>query len=431
MNRTLGSLGRLVLATGLCIAAMIAACSSSGETDVSTEGAGGSGMNGAGATSGIGGNVFTASGGSGGDGGLDACAGEEHVGDLTPVDVVIMLDQSGSMSSPANGGTIWELVTGALSDFVADPASDGLGVGLQYFPLPDGACDSCSTCNSPNLQLTDTATNICCCAYNTNQTCALPNGTSCPSGGVCFNGACFSGGSNATCSAAEYANLEVAVDVLPGNGNQVTMSLPNHGPRGLTPTAPALQGAIDAATTRAIAHPDHAVAVVLATDGVPTECDPQDTAQIAAIAAAAANATPPILTFVIGIGNVAGMNEIAFAGGTDQAYVINVGNAGEQFLQALNDIRGSLLACEFDMPEPDMGEIDIDLVNVQLTPEGGMKQTIPQVSSAGECSAAGGWYYDDPVNPSRIILCPQTCEEVKALSMATINIVLGCKTVVF
>jgi hypothetical protein len=248
---------------------------------------------------------------------------------------------------------------------------------------------------------------------------------------VCFSGACYSGGSNATCNASDYANLEVAVGTLPAVASAVTMSLPNHGPRGLTPTAPALQGAIDAASLYAMANPEHQVAVVLATDGVPTECDPQAIPDIAAIAAAAANATPPILTFVIGIGNVAGMNEIAIAGGTNQAYVINVGNAGEQFLQALNDIRGSLLACEFDIPVPTMGDVDFDLVNVQLTPDGGMTETIPQVSSAQECTDAGGWYYDDPSAPTRIIVCPKTCDRVKALNNAAIKIVLGCKTVVF
>lgn len=427
----LGRWGRFALVLGAGIATMIAACSSSGDADEST-GAGSGAMNGAGGhQSGVGGDIFSGSGGNGGGGGLEECAGDEHVGNLTPVDVVIMLDQSGSMSSPVGNSTIWDLVTGALGDFVADPLSDGMGVGLQYFPLPDGPCDSCNSCNSPNLQLTDTGTNTCCCSYPTGQGCAVANGTACPTGGVCFNGTCYSGGNSATCSGADYAALEVPVGLLPMNGTNITASLPNHGPRGLTPTAPALQGAIDAAAAYAAQKPEHQVAVVLATDGVPTECDPQDVGQIAAIAAAAANATPPVLTFVIGIGNVAGMDQIAMAGGTDQAYVINAGNAGDQFLEALNEIRGSLLACDFEMPVAEMGEADPNLVNVELTPAGGTPQTIPQVSGADACTAAGGWYYDDPLNPSRIILCPATCDQVKNLNDATIKIVLGCKTVVF
>ncbi len=428
MELSLGRLGTFAAVLVVGVATTIAACSSSGETNALTSGAGTE--SGAGGQ-GVGGSIFSGAGGNGGSGGLEECAGDEHVGNLTPVDVVIMLDQSGSMASPVGGSTIWELVTGAIDTFVAAPESDGLGVGLQYFPLPDGPCNSCTGCNTPNLQLTDTGTGTCCCSYPTGQGCSLPNGTACPSGGVCFGGTCYSGGNNGTCSAADYAALEVPIALLPGNGGDITTSLGNHGPRGLTPTGPALQGAIDAAAAHAAANPEHAVAVVLATDGVPTECDPQAIDQIAALAAAAANATPPVRTFVIGIGNVAGMNEIALAGGTDGAFVINVGNAGDEFLDALNEIRGSLLACDFAMPVPDMGEADPNLVNVELTPDGGTPTTIPRVPSAADCTAAGGWYYDDPANPSRIILCPASCDEVKSLNMATIKIVLGCKTIVF
>jgi len=403
-------------------ALVAAACSGGSETDEAS----GTLSNG---TS-VGGSILSSSGGSG-TGGLDECASETHEGKLTPVDVVIVLDQSGSMSTDVGGQTIWQLVTDALGDFVGAQESMGLGVGLQYFPLPDGACATCTGCNLPNLQVTDPQSNVCCCSPPTGQSCALSNGTACPTGGICFNGQCYSGGNNATCDANDYAALDVAIDTLPNNAAPIVASLGGHGPHGLTPTAPALEGGIQAASAYAASHPDHAVAVVLASDGVPTECDPQDISQIATIVAAAASATPPVLTFVIGIGDTAALNAIAQAGGTQQAFLVSTnGNAGEQFLDALNVIRGSLLSCEFEIPEPEMGELDFNLVNVKLTPAGEQGQIIPQVASAADCGANGGWYYDNPQSPTKIMLCPATCDLVKSLNEATVDIVLGCATVV-
>jgi hypothetical protein len=402
-------------------AAIFAACS--GDSD--TEDDSGSGTNG----TNVGGNNFTA-GSGGGTGGLDECASETVDGELTPVDVVIVFDQSGSMATDVGGQTLWQLVSDALVDFVQAPDSAGLGVGLQYFPLPDGACISCTGCNLPNLQLTDTTTNTCCCSAPTGTSCASADGTACPSGGVCFQGQCYSGGANATCDSADYAALDVPVATLPMNAAPIVTSIGMHGPTGLTPTAPALQGGIAAATAYAQQNPDHAVAVVLASDGVPTECDPQNIQQIASIVQAAATASPPILTFVIGIGDVAALNAIAQAGGTGQAFLVSAnGNAGQAFLDALNAIRGGLLSCEFDIPEPTMGQIDPNLVNVQLTPPGEAAQIVPQVPSAADCGPSGGWYYDNPQTPTKIILCPATCDFAKS-SEADIEIVFGCATVV-
>lgn len=428
VSRLLGlvSLAVAVGATG----AVASACSS----DSSADGAGGSGANGTGAGNGTGGTTgaggFNVGAGGSGTGGIEECAGETHVGDLTPVDVVIMLDQSGSMDGMVGNQTVWQLITTALSDFVQAPDTAGLSVGLQYFPLPDGPCTSCNGCFSPDLQLTDT-NGQCCCSSMTGQACALADGTACPGGGVCFQGNCYSGGANATCVTGDYAALEVPVDALPANAPAVLTSLGNHGPAGLTPTAPALAGAIQAAAARAQAFPDHAVAVVLATDGVPTECAPQDIPSIAALSASALAANPSVPTYVIGIGDVSALNAIAAAGGTTKAFLVSVnGNAGQQFLDALNQIKGSLLSCEFDIPQPTEGTLDFDKVNVQFTPNGQQPEILPQVADAGACGADGGWYYDDPAAPTKILLCDASCDEVKATNEATIEIVLGCQTIV-
>src|SRR5882724_3839423 len=78
-----------------------------------------------------------------GAGGSDqACAAEVSAAEIVPLDLYIMLDVSGSMLEgtsmfDATGTAItkWSAIKGALENFIADDASNGLGVGLQYFPL--------------------------------------------------------------------------------------------------------------------------------------------------------------------------------------------------------------------------------------------------------------------------------------------------------
>ena len=54
---------------------------------------------------------------------------------------------------------------------------------------------------------------------------------------------------------------------------------------------------------------------------------------------------------------------------------------------------------------------------------------IGQVASEAECTAqTGGWYYDNPANPSAIFLCESTCNAVQSDSEGKIEIVVGCAT---
>jgi len=51
-----------------------------------------------------------------------------------------------------------------------------------------------------------------------------------------------------------------------------------------------------------------------------------------------------------------------------------------------------------------------------------------KVGSAAECTnATDAWYYDDPANPTRILACPQVCDQVKTTD-AQIDIVVGCES---
>src|SRR5262249_23594878 len=108
------------------------------------------------------------------------------------------------------------------------------------------------------------------------------------------------------------------------------------------------------------------------------------------------------------------------------------GNVNQQFLAAMNAIRGAALGCVYQIPLPATGAPDYGKVNVVYTPgSGGNAQTIPYVMDKASCPANGdGWYYDDPNNPMEILLCDGTCTRVEADVMGQINVTLGCTTVI-
>lgn len=92
----------------------------------------------------------------------------------------------------------------------------------------------------------------------------------------------------------------------------------------------------------------------------------------------------------------------------------------------------TVLPCAYDIPEPPMGEsFDPNLVNMEFTPGDGSPTTIiPNVGNFGRCGDEGGWYYEgDPADPDRIVVCPSTCARFEAAPAASIEIALGCATV--
>jgi hypothetical protein len=310
-----------------------------------------------------------------GDGPIEACAAETTRAQQLPLDIYIMLDQSGSMGDNVTGGTKWSVIKLALATFLSQPTLTGVSVGLQYFPI-----------------------------------------------------------NNDSCTVNDYATPAVEIAPLTAPQQQaIALSLNQHGPTTNTPTGPALQGAINHCKTWGAAHTDHVVITILATDGDPTACTPQDIPGIAAIAATGVAGTPKVLTFVIGVGtSQANMNAIAAGGGTSTAFLVDTGgNVQQQFLDALNVIRGAALGCVYKLPSPDGGTPDYDKVNVQYTPNGtGTPVMFPRVDGQASCPGSGdAWYYDNPSAPTQIILCPSTCNTVKADTSGLVDVLLGCKTI--
>jgi hypothetical protein len=344
------------------------------------------------------------------------CAGSSVKPKKVPLDMYIVFDESLSMNENVTGGTKWSVISGALTSFVQNSASAGLGVGLTFFPLPfpagvPGTCMQDADCK-PNM--TDYGP----CVADVSTGFLL----------VC--------GKTDSCVAGNY-KAEVPIGTLPGSSAALVASLAAHSPVGFTPTYPALQAGYDYTKMWAAAHPDHKTILVLATDGDPTTCNAttNNVQTIASNLVTPANSgAQPILTFVIGVGaSLTSLNAIAQAGGTMQALIVDTGSAdpGGDFLAAMKKIGASpAIGCQYAIPMPTSGAFDAAKVNVQLTPDMGTPTVLPHVGNKAACTPqAGGWYYDNNTKPTQIILCDSTCTGINNGVSVQVDVVLGCATV--
>ncbi|MCP4602723.1 MAG: hypothetical protein GY847_19775 [Proteobacteria bacterium] len=88
------------------------------------------------------------------------------------------------------------------------------------------------------------------------------------------------------------------------------------------------------------------------------------------------------------------------------------------------------MSCEWTIPDPPPGEdLDPGMVNMHFENGAGFNDIIGYVSDPEDCgSVSNGWYYDDPQNPTQILVCPQTCNLIQGAGTATVDILLGCET---
>ena len=141
----------------------------------------------------------------------------------------------------------------------------------------------------------------------------------------------------------------------------------------------------------------------------------------------------------------ADQSQPASAGGTYTTLVKKTGGvraklcdgaaAWQPFFNAIAQavVATSKLSCELTIPTPSMGTIDPDKINVAIE-SGNGSVVIPGVADAMSCTAGGGWYYDDPVQPTKVILCPASCEAAQAAVGAGkpghIDVLFGCEKIV-
>ena len=76
-------------------------------------------------------------------------------------------------------------------------------------------------------------------------------------------------------------------------------------------------------------------------------------------------------------------------------------------------VETSQLPCAYEMPEtPTEGDtIAFETIEVQYE-VGGVSSEVPRVTDETACDpVAGGWFFNDPANPTQINLCPTSCDE--------------------
>jgi hypothetical protein len=98
----------------------------------------------------------------------------------------------------------------------------------------------------------------------------------------------------------------------------------------------------------------------------------------------------------------------------------------DELAQAI--VSGAELDCDWAIPEPPTGEtLDFGSVNVRYTNVSGFGTLLGKVPSEVECpDFDNGWYYDDPVNPTRILACPETCSEIRTRGVKNVEVLFGC-----
>jgi hypothetical protein len=292
-----------------------------------------------------------------------ACASTATEAKDTPVYMAFIYDRSSSMQESSK----WAACKAGVQSYFASPASKGTFASLTYFPQTSGD----------------------------------------------------------NCAAGNYSTPKVPMTPLP-NTTALKQSLDKETPEGSnTPTRAALEGTLNFAKAQAAGPAkDGKVVVVLVTDGDPTGCLFSNTIQT--ISDVAKTAKDQVPTFVIGVGNIAGLNAIAAAGGTKQAIIVSTGNAAKteaDLKKAIESIRESL-SCDYTMPSPPEGEtFDAAKVNVVHTKADGQKS---ELSYNQDCTGPG-WRYDNVQNPKHILICESSCNSLKA-SPGKVQIEYGCET---
>lgn len=222
------------------------------------------------------------------------------------------------------------------------------------------------------------------------------------------------------CDQDFYATPDVPIDTLPANAGPIENALGLHLPVSGTATTPALLGGLQAAQQRANTHPDEKVIILLATDGRPSNCD-ATLESASAAAQLARDAGIPV--YVLGLGDLPELNQLAAAGGTGNALSADPAMV-DLVVQAMNEIRNQALPCDYALPPG--GESMLGSVNLVYRDGAGEQHVVPGVDALEACTPdQGGWYYNE--TGDRLVSCPKTCELLKGGS-TEVNVVLGCPT---
>jgi hypothetical protein len=225
------------------------------------------------------------------------------------------------------------------------------------------------------------------------------------------------------CDPAAYATP--SLPIAPAAGQQpalgAAMQARTHGPGAAT--ALALSGALDQARQWSMSNQGYA-AVMLISGSEPTACL-GSTTTAAGVASSALTTMPAVPTYVVALRGLPSLDRIAQAGGTGQARVVSDPTAEQALLETMQ-VAASQAGCQYGLPAAATSYLP-DRINLELT-QGGTTTIVPHVASAQDCDPAlGGWYFDDPQSPKRVVACDASCKRVA--QGGDLDLVFGCASV--
>jgi hypothetical protein len=334
-------------------------------------------------------SLIAGTGASSGDPDADAgspgaCAKQTARATRKPVYLAFAFDVSGSMGKgdkPWHDQKLkWDPVTQATQSFFEDAKSEGFFASMTFFPAD--------------------------------------------------------GGEDARCESGSYRMPNVAMQSLPSNAfGDALDAIGKEDWRGGTPTLYVVQGVFDQIAEAQKTKPGR-YALVLVTDGYPQDCDDDSIESVANFVKDRAAETP---TYVIGVTNppldgapdvTTNLADIAKAGGTGDAYLIDTGNPSQtaaDFKKTIDGIRSAAVACEVAIPSAPAGQtFDKKKVTVRYTSGSSMSALVYDPN----CAAGAKWHYDDPDKPSEIVLCPDTCKELQSHDDAELAVDFECEQVI-
>lgn len=88
-------------------------------------------------------------------------------------------------------------------------------------------------------------------------------------------------------------------------------------------------------------------------------------------------------------------------------------------------IDGSLTACEYDVPVPEKGVVDLAKTTVTYLPGGSAPGVLlPRVANPSACGNSDGFYFNGAGD--KLFLCPSSCATIRDNAKAKINLSFGC-----
>jgi hypothetical protein len=245
----------------------------------------------------------------------------------------------------------------------------------------------------------------------------------------------FPEGLGSACAAGSVTNA-VVVPIAPMNAAAVVGAINDPAnaatkPQGNgTPTGDAVPAEFNYLRTLTSTNPKY---ILLATDGAPscagtTEGGDAARAHAYAQVMAAASASPPIYTFVVGVATNSNseqttLNMLADAGGRPRPGLLQhfyLGNTTSELTAALAAITGQAATCTFPLSTPPPVPDDPTKIGVYFPTPGNAMTKVPH-----DPSMTNGWSYTD-ASATAVQVYGAWCDMIKASGANTVQIIYGC-----